>query len=82
MERVSPTSLLVLHAIVKLYQRDGWMPTVEEIADEVGFASKSTAYKHLQRLERLGLVDFKQPHRRVYRITELGHAVLCEMVAA
>jgi SOS-response transcriptional repressor LexA len=68
MERVSPTSLLVLHAIVKLYQRDGWMPTVEEIADEVGFASKSTAYK--------------QPHRRVYRITELGHAVLCEMVAA
>jgi len=51
----------VLAALERLHERDGFAPSLRELAAEVGVASASTVLHHVRVLERRGVVE-RRPH--------------------
>lgn len=47
----------VLAALERLSRRDGFAPSLREIADEVGLSSASSVHHHVRVLERAQLVE-------------------------
>lgn len=71
MSRIAVSDALLLRsfeALKALIDRLGYPPTLQELADELGYQSKSTAYEHLHELRRRGFVDFKPGIPRTLRI--------------
>lgn len=57
-----------LNAINTLYDRLKFSPTIQEIADEMGLASKSTAFGYIERLEKKGYIERKESSPRALRV--------------
>lgn len=57
-----------LNAIVTLYDRLKYSPTVKEIAGEMGLASTSTAFAYIERLEKKGYIERKESSPRALRV--------------
>ncbi|OMD25517.1 hypothetical protein BSK66_22235 [Paenibacillus odorifer] len=57
-----------LNAINNLYDRLKYSPTVQEIADEMGLSSKSTAFRYIQGLEEKGYLERKESSPRALRV--------------
>ncbi|MGC8559446.1 MAG: transcriptional repressor LexA [Phycisphaerae bacterium] len=57
----TPKQLKILQAIDEWRRRDGYSPTMQELADQLG-VSKVTVFEHVQALERKGLLD-RQKHK-------------------
>jgi SOS-response transcriptional repressor LexA len=57
-----------LKAINNLYDRLKYSPTVQEIADEMGLSSKSTAFRYIQMLEEKGFIERKESSPRALRV--------------
>ncbi|ETT46256.1 repressor lexA [Paenibacillus sp. FSL H8-237] len=57
-----------LKAINNLYDRLKYSPTVQEIADEMGLSSKSTAFRYIQGLEEKGYLERKESSPRALRV--------------
>jgi len=49
----------IYHFVKKYHAEKGYSPTIREICEEVGFASSSSAFAHLQKLEFLGYIERK-----------------------
>ena len=52
----------VLTVVLEFFRDRGRLPTVRELAQELGFASTSTAYGHLQALKRNGALRDDNGH--------------------
>jgi SOS-response transcriptional repressor LexA len=52
----------VLKVILEFFTTHGRLPTVREVARELGFSSTSTAYSHLQALKRNGALRDDNGH--------------------
>ena len=52
----------VLNMVLEFFATRGRFPTVRELAQELGFASTSTAYSHLQALKRNGVLRDDNGH--------------------
>ncbi|MNU03034.1 LexA repressor [compost metagenome] len=57
-----------LDAIVTLYERLKYSPTVKEVAGEMGLASTSTAFTYIERLEKKGYIERKESSPRALRV--------------
>ncbi|ULO07119.1 MarR family transcriptional regulator [Paenibacillus sp. 19GGS1-52] len=57
-----------LNAINTLYDHLKFSPTVQEIADEMGLASKSTVFGYIERLEKKGYIERKESSPRALRV--------------
>ncbi len=57
----TPKQLKLLQAIDDWRRREGYSPTMQELADQLG-VSKVTIFEHVQALERKGLLD-RQKHK-------------------
>ncbi len=57
----TPKQLKILQAIDDWRRREGYSPTMQELADQLG-VSKVTVFEHVQALERKGLLD-RQKHK-------------------
>lgn len=57
-------------AAIAHLSRDGWAPSYEEIAHEVGLVSRSAILGHLRALRDRGHIDFD---RRARSIRIIGH---------
>jgi repressor LexA len=57
----TPKQLKLLQAIDDWRRREGYSPTMQELADQLG-VSKVTVFEHVQALERKGLLD-RQKHK-------------------
>lgn len=67
----------VLRFIGEYVRREGFAPTIQEIADGVGLKSKSSVEHHLVHLEEMGLIARKARAPRTIRITiPRGNVVL------
>ena len=47
----------VLAALRRLHERDGFAPSLRELAAEVGLASTSSVHRHVRVLERHGMIE-------------------------
>lgn len=52
----------VLETVLGFFTTRGRLPTVRELAQELGFSSTSTAYSHLQALKRNGALRDDNGH--------------------
>jgi SOS-response transcriptional repressor LexA len=52
----------VLNVVLEFFTTRGRLPTVREVARELGFSSTSTAYSHLQALKRNGALRDDNGH--------------------
>lgn len=77
-DRVTPARQMeVLQAIDALIRRDGWPPSIREIAAELCLVSNATIHYHLGLLEAWGLiVRGPKGQNRSLRITTIGQAAL------
>ncbi|MDF9845466.1 MULTISPECIES: MarR family transcriptional regulator [unclassified Paenibacillus] len=57
-----------LNAIVTLYDQLKYSPTMKEIAEEMGLASASTAFKYIELLEKKGFIERKESAPRALRV--------------
>jgi repressor LexA len=57
-----------LAAINTLFDRLKYSPTVQEIADEMGLYSKSSAFRYIQALENKGYIERKESSPRALRV--------------
>lgn len=55
------TTLLVYYCISKYIQLHGYAPTYAEIAEDGPCSSKSTVYKHVKKLLKLGFIETDHP---------------------
>lgn len=68
-----------LNAINKLYENLKYSPTVQEIADEMGLASKSTAFGYIQRLEEKGYIERRESSPRALKV--IRHSDGCQLIS-
>lgn len=66
----------VLRAIAAYQDREGWMPSLEELCDELSLASRSTVHAHVDALIAESLVERKHRDSEQWRITDLGRRLL------
>jgi repressor LexA len=57
-----------LKAIITLYDRLKFSPTVKEVAEEMRLLSTSTAFMYIERLERKGDIERKENSPRALRV--------------
>jgi SOS-response transcriptional repressor LexA len=57
-----------LAAINTLFDRLKYSPTVQEIADEMGLYSKSSAFRYIQTLENKGYIERKEGSPRALKL--------------
>lgn len=62
----------VLVAVARLSSEWGYPPTVREVCEALGFASTNAAAEQLERLRRLGLVQWEAGRARTLRLTGSG----------
>lgn len=60
----------ILNIIVSHVEEHGWPPTVQELCDAVGAASKSTVHYHLKRLEEDGRLRRKAGSPRALAVVD------------
>lgn len=68
MKHISKKETRALEIIISLIDRHGFPPTVQEITDEMGLASKATAFDYLKRLERKGYIEREVSKPRALRV--------------
>lgn len=69
--KLTGSRLRTLYHIAQFIERDGWPPTVREIASATGYRSTHTVHRKLVALERLGLIE-RDNRRRMIRLTDDG----------
>jgi repressor LexA len=84
---VGKVTLKVLEVVEEFIKKNGYAPSLEEIAQRMGFASHSTAQYHLNKLKTSGhLLSKKEPsHKRdihLSKISECLNIPLLGLVAA
>ena len=65
----------ILQAIKDFYTKNGYSPSVTELANIVGLKSPSTVHGHLHRMRRDGLINFVDGEART--ITVVGGCPVC-----
>lgn len=70
MEKLSKRQKEVLNIIIKMIQENEYPPTIKELAEELGVASKNAAVKHLKMLERKGYIRWEKNTARGIKIVE------------
>lgn len=69
MEDLTGRQREVLDALRRLHQRDGFAPSLREVAAEVGLASASSVHAHVVTLADRGLVERRPGRPRALRAT-------------
>ena len=72
----NPKQRAILAAIESLIIKQGYLPTVAEIAEVAGLASTSTTFHWLQKLEEEGYIIKAPGIHRSIRLTPKGYSVL------
>lgn len=62
----------VFEFIKEHIKKEGYPPTVREIASAVGLLSSSTVHGHLDQLEKRGLIERKKTLPRAIKVIENG----------
>lgn len=68
----------ILKFIQNQQDKQGYAPTVREIADHIGVSSTATVHGHLNRLIKKGYLTRKQTKSRALAVTTAGHNLLNE----
>ena len=69
-ERISDANKAVLYAIRAYLDTHGYSPSIRDIRDETGMSSTSLVFHHLDRLERLGVIERDRYVARSIRICQ------------
>ena len=70
---LTPRALDAFHWIADYLEREGWSPSLREIAAGIGIASAGHAQEYVDALERHGLIERKPgSSRQQMRLTERG----------
>jgi repressor LexA len=72
MQDLTERQRAVLDALRRLHERDGFSPSLREVASEVGLASASSVHPHVVRLEERGLIDRRPGKPRTMRRITAG----------
>lgn len=72
----------VLDFIKDFHQRQGYMPTLEEIGAEFGLRSMATVHKHVSNLEAKGLIRRKWNHARSIEVVTSTGCSRCDVLSA
>lgn len=70
MKKLSPRQQTVLEIISRWIQEQGYPPTLKEMADELGVASRNSIVKHLTGLAKKGYIIWEENKARGIRIVE------------
>ena len=72
----------VLKLIADKVKEVGYPPTLQELADELGFSSKNAALKHLAALERKGYIGKREggAARGIRILESLGFFPMCFLI--
>ncbi len=70
MRELGGTTWRVLDALQEHIARRGYPPTVRELAQAVGLRTPSAVHYHLDRLERLGMIERAPGRSRAIRIVQ------------
>lgn len=54
---MTPHEARVYGAVMWFLERNGWAPTMEEIREHLGYASRSAVQYHVNRLRDLGYLE-------------------------
>ncbi|OZQ66047.1 hypothetical protein CA600_12360 [Paenibacillus sp. VTT E-133280] len=57
-----------LNAIVTLYDRLKYSPTIREIGEEMGLSSVSTTFRYIELLEKKGYIERKESSPRALKL--------------
>ena len=60
----------ILELIGDLYTKEGFPPSLMEICQALGLASRGSMHKHLRALEKEGLIESPPGKKRAWRLTE------------
>ena len=69
------TDIQLLKCIYQYTAAFGWAPSVEEIGLKVGFTSKATVFKRLEKLEESGFIKRMKNTPRALSLTATGREV-------
>ena len=70
MEKLTEKQERVLKLIAKKMSKDGMPPTFQELANELGVASKNAVSKHLTKLKEKGYIAMKFNQPRTIQLVE------------
>lgn len=70
--------MVALRFIETYQRREGFPPTIRQLADHMHLSSTATAHGYVERLERAGVVERVTERNGILRVTLLGHSVLNE----
>jgi len=70
MDDITPAQVRVYFAITDAIDEKGYPPTVQEIADRIGLASKSTVHGHLGILEEKGYIKRNAKMPRAIKVLD------------
>lgn len=73
---LAPRQRDVLRAIDHLQKRDGFSPSIRELADELGLTALRGVAQHLEYLKKKGAVRWLPHKARTLAITDAGRALL------
>jgi len=65
----------VLGAIVRYIEREGFSPTIRELAEEIGVAGHFTVVEHLEQLEDKGFIARFHTRPRTIRVLRRDEGV-------
>lgn len=68
MRHISKKEARALEILISFINRRGFPPTVQELTDEMGLASKATTFDYLKRLERKGYIKREESKPRALRV--------------
>jgi len=68
----------ILAFVEAFVSRNGYSPTLDEVAGDVGLVAKSSARRHLNVLRGDGLVDWQEGRPRTLRLTPGGSSFLAQ----
>lgn len=74
--RLTKRQVQILELVSSLRERNGYSPTIREIAEELGLSSVATVAEHLDSLEKKGLVSRERDRSRSLRLTPQGRSAL------
>ena len=70
MEKLTKRQQEVLETVIRLIKEKEFPPTLQELSDELGAASRNTAVKHLTMLDRKGYIRWEKNIARGIRVLE------------
>lgn len=71
-ERLSARQQEVLDAIIRIFERQGFSPSMAEIRDELGLASLNGVRCHLIMLRMKGYIEWEEKRARTIRLVVGG----------